>query len=67
MKYLALSLLLISTAHAQVHQNGYFRQDGTYVAPTYRSAPNQTQTDNYGGLGNYNPYTGQKGEKKSHY
>jgi hypothetical protein len=65
MKYLALSLLLIGTAHAQVHQNGYFRQDGAYVAPTYRSAPNHTQSDNYGSVGNYNPYTGQKGEKKS--
>jgi hypothetical protein len=31
MKYLALSLLLISTAHAQVHQNGYIRQDGIQV------------------------------------
>jgi hypothetical protein len=67
MKKLALLLLFVGSAHAQVHQNGYFRQDGTYVAPTYRSAPNQTQTDNYGGLGNYNPYTGEKGEKKSHY
>lgn len=44
--------------------NGYYRKDGTYVAPYHRSSPNNTQRDNYSTYGNYNPYTGQQGTKK---
>ena len=65
MKALAIFLLFVGTAHAQVHQNGYFRQDGTYIAPTNRTIPNQTQSDNYSNQGNFNPYSGQYGHKKS--
>ncbi len=31
-----------------VHVGGYFRRNGTYVAPYVRSAPNHIRSDNYG-------------------
>jgi len=41
--------------------NGYFRANGTYVQPHYRSAPNRSRLDNYSTRGNLNPYTGRQG------
>ena len=41
--------------------NGYYRKNGTYVAPHYRSDPNNTVRDNYTYDGNTNPYTGKVG------
>jgi hypothetical protein len=55
----ALALCTAVTALAQVRVNGYFRQDGTYVQPHYRSAPDNRIDNNYSYPGNYNPYTGQ--------
>ncbi len=46
-----------------VHVNGYQRKDGTYVAPHYRSSPNNTVNDNWSTEGNINPYTGKEGTK----
>ena len=40
---------------------GYYRKDGTYVQPHYRSDPNGTVRDNYNYKGNYNPYNGKIG------
>lgn len=42
---------------------GYYRKDGTYVAPHHRSAPNSTKLDNYETQGNYNPYTLEEGTR----
>jgi hypothetical protein len=56
-----LALLVIGTAGAQVHVRGYFKKNGTYVAPYTRSAPNHSTLDNYSTRGNYNPYTGKAG------
>ena len=51
--------LFISTAcYAKVYVNGYYRKDGTYVAPHYRSDPDGIVTNNYSYPGNYNPNTG---------
>lgn len=44
---LALGLLTTSAFAGDVYVNGYYRKDGTYVAPHVRSAPNGTVTDNY--------------------
>jgi len=41
--------------------NGYYRSDGTYVQPHYRSSPNNTKIDNWSQRGNTNPYTGRSG------
>jgi hypothetical protein len=54
---------LASTAAAQVHVDGYFRRDGTYVQPHYRSNPNGSTADNWSTRGNVNPYTGQVGTR----
>lgn len=45
------------------YRNGYFRKDGTYVYPHYRSRQNKSTFDNYSTRGNTNPYTGKKGYK----
>lgn len=56
-----LALCAASDAFAQQRTQGYVRRDGTYVAPSYRSAPNTSRYDNYSTRGNSNPYTGQRG------
>lgn len=60
-----LGLLLTTVpAFAQdVYVQGYFRSDGTYVQPHYRSAPNSTTLDNWSTKGNINPYTGEAGTR----
>ncbi len=45
--------------------DGYTRRDGTYVAPYQRTKANDTTDDNYGTSGNYNPWTGETGSRKS--
>ena len=44
-----------------VKVKGYYRKDGTYVQPHYRTAPNATNRDNFSTKGNVNPYTGEPG------
>jgi hypothetical protein len=51
----AVFLLACSVAHAQVSVKGYYRKNGTYVAPHQRTRPNQTVTDNYSYPGNGSP------------
>lgn len=59
---LAIALTMVSIgAAAQVPVSGYVKKDGTYVPPTVRSAPNNTQMDNYSTKGNTNPYNGNEG------
>ena len=45
--------------------NGYYKSNGTYVQPHYRSSPNSTTSDNWSTLGNTNPRTGKSGTRKS--
>lgn len=62
--FLLLALAATSTsAIADSHVRGYYKKDGTYVAPHVRTSPNQTKVDNYSTKGNYNPYTGKQGTK----
>jgi len=44
-----------------VSVRGYFRQDGTYVQPHMRSAPDSSFNNNWSTYPNANPYTGQQG------
>jgi hypothetical protein len=63
--YLFLALALTSTAWgADVYVHGYTRSNGTYVEPYHRSAPDNTQMNNYSTQGNVNPYTGQQGTRQ---
>lgn len=45
-------------ATAQVKVKGYYRKDGTYVKPHYRSNPDGNPYNNWSYPGNTNPYTG---------
>lgn len=49
-----LAAFLFTTINAQalVSVKGYYRSNGTYVAPHYRTSPNSTVTDNF----SYNGY-----------
>lgn len=59
-------LLLAGTALAQDQSvGGYYRRDGTYVAPYHRTTPNQYRYDNYSSQGNFNPWTGQPGSARN--
>ncbi len=50
--------LLPSLASAQdTYIEGYYRNDGTYVEPHYRSQPDSYEDNNYSTRGNLNPYT----------
>ena len=60
---LALFAASIVGALAQTHVKGYYRTDGTYVQPHWRSSPNNTTYDNWSTRGNVNPYTGQVGTR----
>jgi hypothetical protein len=55
--------LLPSITSAQVYVHGYYRSNGTYVAPHYRSAADGNPYNNWSTVGNVNPYTGQEGTK----
>ena len=52
-KLLALALLVLATATTQAQNvSGYFRSNGTYVAPHYRTPANGTPYDNLSYRGN---------------
>ena len=59
------TLLIILSANsisiADVQVNGYYKKDGNYVQPHYRSDPNSTPDDNWSTKGNVNPYTNKPG------
>ncbi len=46
-----------------MYVKGYDREDGTYVRPHYRSAPDGNFYNNWSTKGNINPYTGKPGTK----
>jgi hypothetical protein len=50
-------------AGEKVRVKGYFRKDGTYVEPHYRTAPDKSTLNNWSTEGNVNPYTGEVGTK----
>lgn len=59
---LAVCAALSMPAMAADHEvKGYVKKDGTYVAPTVATNPNNTKVDNYGSKGNVNPATGKEG------
>ena len=52
------------SAFAEQRVNGYYRHNGTYVQPYYRSSPNDTVRDNYSYRGNVNPRTDEVGKNR---
>jgi hypothetical protein len=63
--FLFIVIVLFSTpTFAGEHVRGYYKNNGTYVQPHYRSSPNNTVTDNYSYKGNVNPYKGSVGTNR---
>ena len=60
---MVLLSLTVSLAFAQVYVGGYYRSNGTYVQPHYRSLPDGNPFNNYSTRGNINPYTGSYGTR----
>ncbi|MEY8757944.1 hypothetical protein AB9M93_26250 [Peribacillus frigoritolerans] len=56
-----------SQADADVHVNGYFRKNGTYVQPHYQNDSDGLFFNNFSTFENFNPYTGKLGTKRSEY
>jgi len=52
---------VVTDVPAQVSVQGYYRKDGTYVKPHYRSTRDGVFANNWTTLGNINPYTRQPG------
>ncbi len=61
--FVAILASLVMTSWAQVYVKPHVKRDGTFVQGHYRSGPNQSNADNYGTRGNYNPYTGKFGTR----
>ena len=59
------TLILITSSFADTYVRGYYKSNGTYVQPHYRSSPNSTTSDNWSTYGNTNPYTGERGTRRS--
>lgn len=51
--------VFVPLADAAVRVKGYYRKDGTYVQPHYRSNPDGNPYNNWSYPGNTNPYTGE--------
>jgi hypothetical protein len=60
---LLLSVISLSVANADSYVNGYYRKNGTYVQPHWRSSPDSNAYNNWTTQGNVNPYTGQLGTR----
>ena len=67
MKKILLGLIILvfsaTLALADTYVSGYYRSDGTWVKPHYRSSPDSSRNNNWSTSGNINPYTGKKGTR----
>ena len=60
---LVFVIFTISSVLADTYVSGYYRSDGTYVKPHYRSSPDSYRNNNWSTSGNTNPYTGKSGTR----
>ena len=67
---LVIGMLIIFAAGSafarDTYVKGYYRSNGTYVQPHYRTSPDNSLLNNYSTKGNVNPYTGSKGYVNPH-
>ena len=56
-----ITLVATTVANADVHVRGYYRDNGTYVQPHYRSDPDGNRSNNWSAYPNVNPHTGVRG------
>lgn len=65
---LGLALIVFAGAvSADQSVRGYYRNDGTYVQPHYRSSPDRSYNNNWSVSPNVNPYTGGQGTRQPTY
>jgi hypothetical protein len=64
--FVVATIVLVATAvaNADVHVRGYYRNNGTYVQPHYRSNPDGNRSNNWSTYPNVNPHTGKVGTKR---
>ena len=62
---LAIACVANLSADAAVYVRGYYRSNGTYVQPHYRSNPDGNFYNNWSTYPNINPYTGAVGTKRT--
>lgn len=58
---LIIAMLVSTIAIADTYVKGYYKSNGTYVQPHYRSDPDSSVSNNWSTKGNVNPYTGKVG------
>ena len=63
----ALLLVFSVEAFADTYVRGYYRKDGTYVQPHYKSSPDRSYNNNWSVSPNVNPYTGRRGTRSPTY
>jgi len=64
---LTLALILLAPLAAwagETYVDGYYRKDGTYIAPHWRSTPDSSYNNNWSTWPNINPHTGQQGTRE---
>jgi hypothetical protein len=54
-----------SRQNGDVYVRGHYRSNGTYVRPHVRTQQNHIFGDNFSTSGNYNPYSGKSGARRS--
>ncbi len=60
--FVGLTFFSVSAEARTTSVKGYYKPStGRYVAPHYKTTPNQTKFDNFSTKGNFNPFTGKKG------
>ena len=60
-----LFVMASGPAFADTYVRGYFRSNGTYVAPHFRSNPDGNFYNNWSTYPNVNPYTGKIGTRRT--
>jgi hypothetical protein len=67
----AFAAMTVAVSMAQlddyVYVRGYYRLDGTYVRPHYRTRPDGYFWNNWSSYGNINPFTGERGYRLPSY
>ncbi|MDL2308832.1 hypothetical protein LJC68_04000 [Bacteroidales bacterium OttesenSCG-928-B11] len=62
-----IALFLCTAAFSQTYVSGYYKSNGTYVQPHYRTTKDNTNHNNWSTSGNTNIYTGTKGSVAKDY
>ncbi|CEG31464.1 hypothetical protein [Peribacillus simplex] len=60
-----MSVSFSNSVDAATYVKGYFKKNGTYVSPHFRSDADSSFYNNYSTYGNINPFTGERGTKLS--